>query len=188
MTALEVTVYVGVFTLVMLAIVTSVQYFYRSNNYTIQQADAVASAQRGIDRTVREIREAAYSSEGAYPIVSFGPNDFVLYSDVDSDPFIERIHYYVQSTSLMRGVVDPSGDPPAYTGSETASTLSTNVRNLDNALPIFTYYDKNGAQITNYANASDVRFVSISLQIDVDPSRSPTPILIRSSAALRNIQ
>ncbi len=184
----ETIVYVGVFLMIMLAIVTSIQYFYRTNNYSIQQASAVTSAQRGIDTMVRELREAAYSSNGAYPIVSFGQNDLRFYANVDTDPLIEEVHYYVQGTSLMRGVIDPSGDPPSYANPEVASAISDNVRNVAHGIPIFTYYDTNGTQITDYTKIGDVRFISASVQVDVDPNRSPTPLTIRSSAALRNLQ
>ena len=50
MTLIEAVVWIAVFISAMLALSTSVLYFYRTSNYTIQQAFATASAQRGIDR------------------------------------------------------------------------------------------------------------------------------------------
>ena len=174
--------------MIMLTIVSTLLYLYRTNDYAIEQASAVSSAQRGLDHIVREIREAAYASNGAYPIVSFSPNEFVFYADVDSDPFIEKVRYFMQGTALKRGVTDPVGDPPQYTSTEVVTQLSDNVRNVGHGVPVFVYYDNNGTQITDYTRIGDVRFVSVSVQVDVDPSRSPTPFLIRSSAALRNLQ
>ena len=187
MTLVETVVYVSLFALIMLAIAQSVLYMYRTNSYAIQQASAVASAQHGVDVMVREIREAAYASDGSYPIVTLGPNTLTLYADIDGDPLVERIRYYVQGSSIMRGVVDPTGDPPSYGGAEVVSTLSDAVRNTDHGIPLFMFYDKNGALMTDYTRVADVRFVTVSVQVDIDPNRSPTPLLLRSSAALRNV-
>ncbi len=191
MTLLEVGVWIAIFSIVMVAVMNSILYFYRTNNYTIEQASAVTSAQRGIDRAVREIREAAYAANGAYPVVSFGANDFVFYSDIDSDSAAERVHFFLSTSggleSFTRGILNPSGDPPVYTGQEATSSISEYVRNTANSITTFIYYDKNGAQITDYTKIADVRFVSVNLGIDVDPNRSPTPLSLRSSAALRNL-
>jgi len=189
---IEMLVYITVFIFVMLALVMSVRYFYRTSNYSIQQAQATASAQRGIDKVMRVVREAAYASNGSYPIISFGPNDFKFYADIDTDSFVEKVHYYVASTtassaSLIEGAIQPSGDPPVYTGAEATSTLSNYVHNLDQGVATFTYYDQNGAQITDYTKVASVRFVTINMVVDVDPNRTPTILTLRSSAALRNL-
>src|SRR3989344_5460460 len=149
MTMIEMLVYITVFIFVMLALVMSVRYFYRTSNYSIQQAQATASAQRGIDKAVRIVRGAAYADNGAYPFISFGPNDLKFYANIDADASIEKMHYYVASTtassgSLIEGVINPSGDPAVYTAAEATSTLSNYVHNLDQGVSTFTYYDQNG--------------------------------------------
>jgi len=188
MTMLETVVYISLFTLVMLAVTGSVQFFYRSNTYTVQQASAVTSVERGIERMIRVLREIAYASNGAYPVVSFGPNDFIFYADVDTDPFAEKVHYYLSGNLLTQGIVDASGDPPVYTGAEVVSTVSEYVRNTEQSVPVFTYYDKNGLPITDYAKVAEVRFVTISVVVDVDTNRTPAAVTLRSSAALRNLK
>ncbi len=197
MTLLEVAVWVTVFTFTMIAVMSSVIYFYRTNGYTIEQASAVSSAQRGIDKMVRTIREAAYASDGAYPVVSMAANDVRFYADVDSDAFAEQVHYFLltkvtasgTTTSLMEGIINPSGDPPVYTGTEASTTLSEYVRNIDVgvATTTFRYYNKTGVEITDLTKVADVRFITTTMLIDVDPKRSPTPLVLRSSAALRNL-
>lgn len=187
MTLLEAIIWIAAFTAAMMALTSSVLYFYRTSDYTIQQASAISSAQKGIDTLMRAVREASYASNGAYPVVSIATNDFVFYADIDTDTAIERAHYYLQNNTLMKGELDPSGDPPVYTGSESASTISQDLRNTTLGVPIFTYYDKNGAQITDYTRIADVRFVSVLIYVDVDPVKTPTPISLRSSAAMRNL-
>ncbi|MEY4746965.1 MAG: hypothetical protein RLZZ416_14 [Candidatus Parcubacteria bacterium] len=187
MTLIESVVWVMVFTAATIALTSSVLYFYRTSNYAIQQAAATASAQRGIDAMIRSIREASYASNGAYPVVSLGANDVRFYADVDTDSGVEQVHYYLSGTTLVKGIIEPIGDPPAYTSAEAISTLSDNVRNLTLGTNLFTYYDGNGNQMNDLAKIGDVRFVTASLLVDVDPLKSPTPLTLRSSAAMRNL-
>ena len=171
----------------MLAIVSTLLYFYRTNSYAIEQASAVTSAQRGLDQIVRTIREGAYSSQGAFPIVSIGANEFVLYADVDDDALIERVHYYIVGTNMMRGLIEPSGNPPDYTGAEATSVIAEHVRNTVLGTGTFRYYDELGTEITNYANWTSVRFVRVALAVNVDAAKLPNQITIDSSAAIRNL-
>ena len=188
MTLIEMLVSITVFLFAIVAIVSSVQFFYRTNTYAIEQASAVSSAQRSIEEVVKTLREAAYSSNGAYPIVALGPNDMTLYSDIDADPYIERVRYYVQGTSLFRDVTDPTGDPLVYGSSQTTSLVSETVRNLEQGVTTFRYYDKNGVQIVDYAKIADLRFIEINVVVNVDPNRLPNQLILRSTAALRNLK
>ena len=187
LTLLETLVWIGMFTMIMGAIVSTMVYFYRANSYTLQGAIAITSAQHGVDTMIRTIRQAAYASNGAYPIVSLGANDLVLYANIDTDPAIERVHYYVLGASLYQGVLDPSGDPPVYSGTETVTVLADNVQNLTQGVNAFTYFDANGLQMADLTKISDVRVVTVNLSVDTDTSRLPGPVTIRSSAAMRNI-
>ena len=187
LSTLEVLVWLSLFAFTIGAVTSSILYFYRVNRVSINQVDAVTSAQRGIDGMVRTIREAAFASDGAYPVVSLASNQLAFYADVDADQFIEKVRYFLNGDSIERGVVDPPGAPPVYTGAETISTVSEYVRNTGQGLTMFTYYDEEGAQITDYANVADLRFVTINVVVDVDVSNLPDPFYIRSSAAMRNL-
>ena len=189
MTMIEAIVWVAVFTSAMLAISSALLSFYRANAYAIQQAQATISAQHGIDTTVKTIREAAYSSQGAFPIVSIAANDFVFYADTDSDSLIEKVHYFLQGTSFVQGIVDATSDPPVYTSTEATSTLSDYVRNADASVntQVFHYYDKNGTEITDYTQWAKVRFVTVTLVANVDQNHLPNQQTIGSSAAIRNL-
>lgn len=187
MTLIEAIVWVAIFTFAMLAITTTLLTFYRANGYTLEQAQAVDSSRRGIQQMVKEIREAQYASNGAYPIVSIGSDSFEFYADVNNDSYIEQVKYELVGTNLVRSVVSPSGSPLAYTGTAASSTVSDSVRNLTQGVTTFTYYDTNGNQITDYTKTSDVRFVRVDLVVNVDPNRAPHDLTLRSSAALRNL-
>lgn len=186
-TILEVYVWVAIFIVAMLAIMSSLLYFYRANSYALEQTTAVTSAQRGLEQIVKTIREGAYSSQGAFPIVSISAHDFIFYADVDNDALIERVHYYMSGTNLMRGVLDPTGNPPDYTGVETISVVSDYVRNVSDGYATFRYYDELGAEITNYSNWNAVRFVKVTLAVNVNVPTLPNPLVLNSSAAIRNL-
>ncbi|TSC86943.1 MAG: hypothetical protein G01um10148_48 [Parcubacteria group bacterium Gr01-1014_8] len=187
-TFIEVLVSITVFTFAMLAIVSSVLYFYRTNTYVIEQASAVNAAQRGIEEMVKTMREISYASNGAYPVAAVGPQEVTFYADIDSDPLIERVRYYVQGISLLRDVTDPTGDPPVYGAAQTTSVISETVRNIEQATTTFQYYDMNGAEITNFAQIAYVRFITMNVIVNVDPNRLPNQLTLRSTAALRNLK
>jgi len=188
MTAIEALVSVTVFLFAMGAIISSVQYFYRTNTYAVEQSSAVSSAQRGVESMVKTIREAAYASDGAYPVVAIAPNDITFYADIDADPAIERVRYYLSGTSLMRAVTDATGDPPSYGAPQASSVVSDTVRNLEQNVQLFRYYDMNGGLITDYSRIAYVRFIEMDIVVNVDPGKLPNQLTLRSTAALRNLR
>ncbi len=188
MTLIEVLVWIIVFYFTLIGILSSIQYLYRVNTYSINQATAVASAQRGIDKMVRVIRETSYAANGAYPVISMSAHTFSVYSDVDSDQYAEKVRFYVEAGELKQGTIEAAGDPPTYSGAEAISVLSPYVRNLEASLTTFHYYDENGTEILNYTNVGDVRFVTVDMIVDVDPTKTPTTLNMRTSAMLRNLR
>src|SRR3989344_1199912 len=188
MTLIETVVWVAITTSIMLAIITSVQHFYRTNTYAVEQSAAISSAQRGIESMIKTIREAAYSSNGAYPIIALATSSISFYADIDSDPFIERLRFFVEEGSLKRGVIDPSGDPPVYTSTETISSLSDFVRNVDQNMTTFQYYDLNGSLMTDLGDISEVRFIEVTIIVNINPYRLPNQFTLRSTAAMRNLR
>lgn len=187
MTLVEAVIWIAMFTIIMVSLMSTLLYFYHTNHYALEEASAISSGQRGIDDLVRTLREASYSSNGAYPIVAIGPTQITLYSDINADPRVEQVTYRIQGNSLYEDVVEPTGNPPVYGTSTSTSDISDYVRNVVQGITAFTYYDKNGVQISNYNNIADVRFVSVNLIIDVNADDQPGQLTLRSSAALRNL-
>lgn len=187
LTFIESIVWITVFTMSMLAIVSTLLSYYRTNRYILEQATATASAQRSLDKIVRTIREGAYSSQGAFPISSISQDDFVFYADIDADSQIERVHYYLSGTDLIQGILEPTGNPPDYVGTETANVIADYVRNSSQGISTFRYYDEIGSEITNYSNWTSVRFVTVNVAINVNTEVLPSQFTMSSSAAIRNL-
>lgn len=189
LTVVETTVFVFVFVVLIIAIVSSTRYAYRGERFAFEQADATRSARSGIERAVRDIREASYADDGAYPIIEIATSTMSFYSDADNDGKVERIRYFLDGTNFRKGVIISSGDPPAYAVlSESVSLVSDNVRNAVIGTPTFTYYDKGGALMSDYTKIGDVGFVLVRMVVNVHPERTPEDYELRSSAALRNVR
>jgi type II secretory pathway pseudopilin PulG len=188
MTFIEMLVWISVFLAAMWAIVGSILGFYRANTYTLEQAQAVSEARRSIESVVKTIREANYSSEGAYPIISMATSSISFYADIDSDLLVERVRYFVQGNELKRGVIDPSGDPPVYTAPETITTVAYFIRNTTQGVDTFQFYNAAGAEIINMSQISSLRFVRIDTVVNVSPDKLPNELMLRSSATLRNLR
>lgn len=188
MTLIECVVWIAVLISAMLALSSAVLYFYRTNQYVVQSAVAIASAQHAMDIAVRAIRTASYSNTGAYPIISIAPNQISFYANVTpNDTNFQQVRFFTQGTSLEEGIIEPSGDPPSYSNPETITNLSNYVQNIPDATSTFVYYDQSGNQINDYSKFGNVRFVVINIVVDVATSTLPVQLILNSSAALRNL-
>ena len=189
MTLLEAIIWLGVFVVILTAIVSSLRYTYRGQRFAFEQADATRSARVGVERSVRDLREASYADNGAYPIVSLATSTATFYSDYDNDEKIERIRYFLDGTDLKRGIIESAGDPAVYaTSSEEVSVLSTDVRNSALGTPLFTYFDRDGTEVVDLTDVDALAFVLVRLVVNLHPERAPDDFELRSSAALRNIR
>lgn len=188
MTLIEALIAIGIFAILMVAIINSVIFFYRANTSSLEQSYQLTSARRGVEFMVRDIREAAYADNGAYPLAAIASTSITFYADTDKDTIIERIRYTLLGTSFYRNVLDSSGTPPAYTGAGATSTVSEYVRNEEEVAPIFRYYDGDGNEITDYAEVDEVRSIVVSLVVNILPVRAPAEFTLRSSATLRNLR
>ncbi len=138
-----------------------------------------------------EIRSASPSALGSYPIETADNNAFTFFTDIDDDGLKERVRYFVDGTTLKKGVISPTGNPIQYvTANEKITELVHNLRN--GVIPIFTYYDSNYNGVTpalvQPVLITSIRLVKITMIVDVDPNRSPVPVTITTQMSLRNLK
>jgi hypothetical protein len=174
--------------LIMAAIVNSVLLFYKSNTFALEESFQIQSAQKGLDALTRDLREATYGDDGSYPLGLMGTSSITFYSDVDHSSPIERLHYELKNTVLTRTITLSTSTPPKYTGTISTTTVSDYVRNIGDNVPLFRYYDKNGAEVVNSANIADVVSVAINFVVDVTPNHAPGEFTLKSEATLRNLR
>tara|TARA_B100000745_G_scaffold300372_1_gene254066 strand:+ start:5048 stop:5596 length:549 start_codon:yes stop_codon:yes gene_type:complete len=182
-------VFLSVVVIIIVAIVVSLRYAYRGQRFAFEQADATRSARAGISRVVEDVREASYADDGAYPIVAMATSSITFYSDYDNDNKVERIRYFLENTDFKRGIIESAGDPPAYEPSnEIVTVVSDNVRNESVGVPLFTFYDTSGVEMSTLSEVDELAFLLVRLMVNLNPERAPNDFELRSSAALRNIK
>lgn len=157
-----------------------------SNNLTAQ-----GEIRRALKSMSAEIRTASPSSLGTYTIVQTAPASFIFYSNIDSDFLKERVRYFIEGTTLKKGVTKPSGLPLTYNPvNETISELVHDIANA--ATSTFNYYDANYDGTTSpLAEPIDilrVRLVKITIIVDQDSTKSPGPITLTTQISMRNLK
>lgn len=178
----------AIFMIVMATIVNSILIFYRANANSLEQSLQIENARRGIELFVRDVREATYGDNGAYPLAAIATSSMVFYSDTDADGAIEQIRYSLSGHRLYRNVTDPSGNPLAYTGGGTTSTVSEYVRNFDENVPVFRYYNASSTEVLPSGLVSSIVSVTINLIVDVVQKHTPGTFTLTESATLRNLR
>ena len=141
---------------------------------------------------VTDIRSAGASSGGAYPIESASTSSLVFYSDVDQDGIMEKVRYALATSTIRRGLVEPTGNPLVYaSSSEVLTNIIENVivSTSTNLFDYFdsTYYGSSSAMISPI-NISIIRVVKISVFVDTNPGKSPKPTLFSDTITIRNLR
>ncbi|MEA2701441.1 MAG: hypothetical protein QOE22_150 [Candidatus Parcubacteria bacterium] len=189
MTLIEMLVVIAIVSSAGIALSGAIQYFYRSNAFLLEQTTALDSARRGVREAVVAIREASYGDDGSYPIETAATSSITFYSDYDKDASVEREKYVLQSGTLYRVVTNSGGSPPTYTGQAlSTTTIATYVTN-GTSTPLFTYFNANGAQLSaTSTDESAIASVTITLMVDLNPSRAPNVFTLTEKATLRNLR
>jgi type II secretory pathway pseudopilin PulG len=194
LTLIEISVVIGI-TIMLFAVLAPMfsngfrnQFFLQDQNYAVEEA------RKGINLLVKEIREAADGDDGSFPIVSGSDNELIFFSDVDVDEVTERVHYFVNGSNLIKGVIEPTGFPLVYDPvNEVESVISKYIVNTTTT-PIFRYYngDYPGDTVNNPlatpVNIQSLKLVGINILVNVDPSKAPSSVAVQSFVQIRNVK
>lgn len=192
MTLVELLIALAVFIIVIIAVGAFEANIFIHQS-TISGSFQTAQNSQVILRTIlKELREVAPASNGAYPLAQTGSTTLSFFSDVDNDGQTEKITYSLIGTNFYRAIIKPTGSPVTYPiANQSTSTLITNVAN-GNALPSFEYFDTfytgTSSPLTQPVNPSVVKLIRVNQRIDLDPNRSPIPIIYTVQASLRNLK
>ena len=186
--AIEVIIYVAVFTLVSMAIMSMTRIVYKTHSFVNSQIVASADIRKSMETMSSLLRKATYSDAGAFPVESMGYNQIVFYANADTDPNIERVRFFLQGNDLVMGVINSSGTPATYNPSnEVLKVISHNVYNTDMSINLFNFFDKDGNAITDLSDLLSVRTIKITLTVDNDPNKAPNSLQVSTRATVRNI-
>lgn len=168
-TLIEVVISIAIFSLIAYGIIFLVSNIFGSaQGQTTLLADS-DQARKMSSNIMNELRNCQTSSTGAYPLATVDDQTLMFYSNIDSDSYIERVRYYVQSGKLYKGVLKPAGNPLVYNpANEQSVVVQSNLANGAN--PVFYYYDKDyDGSANNFlsqpVNVTAVRHVKLDLRI-----------------------
>lgn len=154
--------------------------------------NAQLEARHLIKTMISELRKVAPSANGSYPIELASSTGITFYSDINDNGSVEKVRYYLHNKTIRKGVIAPTGNPPVYNSGNEVTTTLLNYVLASSTLPIFQYYTSNYSGTTSPIsmppNISTIRLVKITVIIDTDPNRSPTPIISTSQVNLRNLK
>ncbi len=153
--------------------------------------DVSFEGNRVVKDLAQTIRPLTQSARGAFPVEIAATSTFAFFSDVDRDGVAERVRYYLASTTLKKGVTEPTGNPAVYNPvNEVSIELAHYVRNSATT-SIFSYYDRNymgtTTPLTYPITMSAVRHVRVLLILDKD-NDSPPPFTVTTGVTFRNLK
>lgn len=192
-TLLEMVISLAVITMIMTG-VTSLYFTSRQSTTAIWDSLEVQRSARNFTREFRDnVRRATIANNGAYPLLTTTNDEFTFYADIDSDGLVERVRYQHDSTTLIRGVIKPTGTPYVYNVSdEVTTTLVRGVQNASVSSNVFEYYDQSypgdGPSLPAPVDLTTVTAVSVYLYLDEDLSSTPAPFEVSTAAHLRNLK
>jgi prepilin-type N-terminal cleavage/methylation domain-containing protein len=191
-TLIEILVAMAILTALSMLLFTFQRDIFVQNSFIQSSLVAESEARGSLKRAIAEIRAAAPSSTGQYPISTASGSSLTFYSDIDNDGLRERLRYFVATSTLFRGMTEPTGAPSVY--SDSNEFLSAVVHNVINptSTPVFSYYDNgydgSSTPIALPVDVSIIRLVKMNIIIDADPAHSPSVVSFTSQVTIRSLK
>jgi len=191
-TLLELLIAMGIFSLVITAGAWLLISGLRYNTIIWDQLQGQNDGRRALQQVVDIVRRSEESSIGAYAIVLADDNELIIFSNVDNDSYREKVRFWLDGTTLKRGVIKPSGNPLGYTAPEEVVELAHDVVNIAQSTPLFSYYDEDytGSEsaLETPADITAVKLIKVQLEIEKNPDKTPVPLHVESMVGIRNLK
>lgn len=192
-TLMELLIAVGIFALIAVGAAEILITGFRSNASIWERLEVQRDGRRVIQQVVNDVRQAEQSSIGGFPLVTAGTNELILYSNIDKSGYRERVRYFLDGSTLKKGIVVPSGNPLAYdTATETITEIAHHVVNVTSSVPIFSYYNTNytgtESAMTQPVAVGSVQAIRVKLILDKQPGVAPSAYEVESVAQMRNLK
>lgn len=197
MTLIELLLAILIVSLIMQAFTFLFIRTWETNKFILEMGLASTMAQRANNKLIIDLRGIQQSDHGAFPIAEATGMSLTIYSDIEDDGAVERVHYYLDQASdeLRVGITNPntSTQPATYpSGDEITYVLARYVVNASND-PIFYYYnddypgDTTNNPLSLPTSLANIQLIRIKLYINIQPITAPNNIYIESFVDLRNL-
>lgn len=188
-TLIEILIGVAIFVMIVLALTLFSKNVWVYNSFIGTKFNDTNSGRQTLKNITAEIRTASAASTGAYAVSAATATSFTFYSDIYDDGLKEKIRYFLNGTTLQKGVTKPTGSPLTYNAAnEVLTTLMTNITSSS----IFYYYDKNydgtNAALSSPVDVSVIRLIKINVTTDSKPSGISSPSTFTTQVSLRNLK
>jgi prepilin-type N-terminal cleavage/methylation domain-containing protein len=168
-------------------------YYLKNYSFSTEENQSIGIAQTGLTEMIRNIREIRDGEDGSWPLVQTDNNLFIFYSDVTGDGKADRVRYFINGTTLQKGIIQPTAVPVTYpAGNEKIYTIVTNIDT--SAGPIFTYYNGNWPSdlvnnpITPTNRIYNTRYIKVLLKINITANYAALPFELTSGVAIRSMK
>ena len=189
---IEVLVVMAILGIVSLGASTILVQGIQSNDVVWEQLTTQSEGRSVLHHIINDMRKAEESSVGSFPLVTTDENELIVYSNIDSDSLRERVRYWLDGSTLKRGIIKPTGNPLSYTQTEKVDTIAHHVKNIDEGVSLFTYFgeDYTGTQdaLEQPVVLTDVRVIQIQLELEKDADKTPVPLHLESMFHIRNLK
>lgn len=190
-TLLEILIAIGVFLIILIPLFNFERDIFYNNSFVQKSLLAEQESRRVLKNIISELRTSSSSNNGSYPIVLASSTAITFFSDINDDGLKEQIRYFLDGTTLKKGVIKPSGQPYQYiTEDEEIFLEVNNISPL--STDIFEYYDDSYSGTTSPLslpiNIPEIRLVKITLMVEADPNRPPAPLYFTSQVSIRNLK
>jgi len=182
-------VVIAITAMVGMVLTWTIQFFYKSNAFLLEQTVATENARKGITDAIKVIREMSYGDDGSYPLASIGTATITFFADLDNDLVVERVKYVLLEEVLYRETTNSAGYPPSYVGQpQSTTTIATYVKNTE-LNHLFSYYNTEGTLLPAIpASIASVSSVRVTFLVDINPLRAPNIFTLTQTATLRNLR
>lgn len=190
-TLLEMIIAIFVFTAILGLVLTLGFDISGLNNFLGENIITQNEIQLTLNGLVTELRSMGPSSIGGYPIEAAGTNYLTFFSDLDQDGLFERVRYYMNGATFMRGVIKPSGSPLTYNPANEKTTEAIHYI-VSNPASVFSYYEKqtisSDPPMTAPIDPYLIRSIKVSLTSDRNGAAEPGPLAYEIFATIRNFR
>jgi len=191
-TLLEMLVALGIFAIISTIVVWIMITSFRSNAIIWEQLKTQNEGRRALQEVIDDVRRAEESSIGSYTVDSASEYEFSFFANIDDDSLREKVRFFIDGTTLKKGVTNVEGNPLNYNGEENIVEIAHDAVNIAKNAPLFLYYDQDYSGTENAldfpVNITDIRVVRIQLELEKDPTATPVPLHVEGVVSIRNLK
>jgi prepilin-type N-terminal cleavage/methylation domain-containing protein len=194
-TLIETLVTIAIFGLVMIATANLLRVIFMDSTTNPAALNEVDQAQSAASTFVNQVRDAAYGNDGSYPLSQASTTQVIFFSPygTSGSTIVDRIRYFVASSTLYEGVTVPSGSPSTYnTANEKVKSVVSNVSGIGTSTVFYYYtgtYAGTSSPLSQPVNLNQVTYIQITFAAQLKEIRGSTATsAISTGAAIRNLK